>query len=251
MKKLITLALLVVMAAPGALAQTKKRSSGAPKAAKTINMNQQFDSLGDNQEIIEKARALQPSNTMRIVQKREVDRNWRSELGLNYAYVGGGDSYLQTQSYGANLDLHINPNWSVGLRYNDHKSDFTTEGKRVFQDAADKIANGQTGFRVPDVDSPDRSYFAVVNWYPIYGKISWLQSAVSQFDFYVLAGAGQMETTKITSNLYTGGAGMGIWWNRYFSSRIEVRYENYKDFVYTGERNVNGIVAQVGIGFML
>jgi outer membrane beta-barrel protein len=208
-------------------------------------MNQQFDNLGSNEDIIEKARALQPSNSMRIVQKREVDRNWRGELGLNYGYVGGGDTYIDTRSWGAAADLHITPNWSVGLRYTDHKNEYTSEGKRVYANML------KTSGTVPDVDYQESSIMGVLNWYPIYGKVSWLQSVVSQFDFYVLAGGGQTKLSQTTSPIYTGGAGMGLWWNNYISSRIEVRYENYKDHVYTGDRNVNAFVAQFGIGFML
>jgi hypothetical protein len=44
---------------------------------------------------------------------------------------------------------------------------------------------------------------------------------------------------------------MGLWWNSWLSTRLEVRYQAYKDHVYTGDRNINGVVGQIGIGFML
>ena len=254
MKKLILITLLAVFAAPGAWAQSNKKRVSTKHATataqtddKTINMNQQFDSLGSDEAIIEKARALQPSNSMRIVQKREVDRNWRGELGLNYGFVNGSDSYIESRDWGAVAELHINPNWSVGFRYTDQKNEYTPEGNRAWA----AVLNKTPGASAPDTDYVESSMMGVLSWYPIYGKISWLQSVVSQFDFYVLAGGSQAKMSQTTSPIYTGGAGVGVWWNNWVSSRIEVRYEGYKEQLNDGPKSVNSIVAQVGIGVML
>lgn len=248
MKKWIVLIALVFVSGP-AFAKAKK-SKAAPQN-KTINMESQLDSLGSNQDIIDKARALQPNNSMKIVQKRAVDRDLRLELGLNYGYVAGGDTYIQTQNLGASLDFHITPRWSIGARYIDNRNDLTSEGKRVFDIAAAKQAAGDTSFVVPAVDFPLETYMAVVNFYPIYGKVSWFESSVSQFDLYLLAGGGQVKLTSGTAPIYTGGVGVGMWWTNRFSTRVEARYQNYKDQVLSGERNINSMVMQIGLGFML
>jgi len=246
--KFLTLTLIIALSANVAWAKGKKSRS----SNKTINMSQQFDGLAGNEAIIEKAQALQPTNTMRIVQKREVDRSWRLELSPTFGMVDSGDSYVATSSWGAGLDLHITPRWSIGARYSNYRNEFTKEGRELFDKAAATQANGNNpNFTRPDVDFPDQSVLAVVSWYPIYGKVSWFESAVSQFDFYFLAGAGTMKTSKISSPMYTGGAGVGVWWNSWFTSRAEVRYQSYKDFVYTGERSIDGFIGQIGIGFML
>lgn len=245
--KWILMAAMVLAASP-AFAKTKTRVRPAPQTQnKTINIDQQLGSLGDNQEIIEKARALQPNNTMKIVQRRQVDRDLRLELGLSYGYVAGGDTYITTQNLGANLDFHITPRWSIGARYIDNRNSLTPEGQRIFDAAAAK----QSGVSVPDVDFPLSTYMAVVNFYPVYGKVSWFESSVSQFDLYLLAGAGQVKLTSGTSAVYTAGVGMGVWWNSWFTSRFEARYQNYKDKVYTGERSIDALVMNVGIGFLL
>ena len=102
-------------------------------AEKKLN---KMDSLGGNKEIIKKAKELDSNNKLRIVQRRSVDRNWRLELGVNYGMIAGGDPYTNTQNVGGNLDVHINPMWSVGARYFKHYNELTPEGKRVFNDAA-------------------------------------------------------------------------------------------------------------------
>lgn len=252
MKKWIVLVAMVFAATP-AFAKAKK-SKAAPRAQttqnKTINMDTQLDSLGTNQDIIDKARALQPNNSMKIVQKRAVDRDLRLELGLNYGYVAGGDTYIQTQNLGVSADFHITPRWSIGARYIDSRNEFTSEGKRVYDIAAANAAAGN-GYNVPGVDFPLQTYMAVVNFYPIYGKVSWFESAVSQFDLYLLGGGGQMKLDSGNSPVYTGGVGVGMWWNNHFSSRIEARYQRHTDRVLTGERDINSMIFQVGIGWML
>jgi outer membrane immunogenic protein len=248
MKKWIVFMLMVCVATP-VFAKTKKAKSKIA-TNKTINMDTQMNSLGTNQDIIDKAKALQPNNSMRIVQKRAVDRDLRLELGLNYGYVAGGDSYIQTQNLGASLDFHITPRWSLGVRYTDNRNEFTNEGKRVYDIAQANQAAGQP-YNYPGVDFPLETYLAVVNFYPIYGKVSWFESAVSQFDLYLLAGGGQMKLNSGNSPVYTGGVGIGMWWNSWFSSRIEARYQRHTDRVATGERDINSMVFQVGLGFML
>ncbi|MBY0315214.1 MAG: outer membrane beta-barrel domain-containing protein [Bdellovibrionales bacterium] len=267
MKKIVLILTLLAVVLP-ASAQTKKarrsqkssvQKQSVQKAAtqnktmpsrqneiKDIDMGSQFDSLGTQQDVVDKAMALQPDNSMRVVQKREVDRNWRLEFGGSYGFVNGGDSYVDTRNWGANVDLHITPRWSFGLRYIDSKNELTAEGKRVFDAQA-----GSGSGTVPDIDFPINTYLAVVNWYPIYGKVSWLESAITQFDFYLLAGGGTVRLDSGSSAAFTGGVGMGIWWNSWLTSRIEVRYQNHKDKIYNGERSVDSIIANFGIGFLL
>ncbi len=255
MKTLILILTTLLLVVPAQAKAKRQKTKVASQTVKSINIDQQLNGLGSNDEIIKKARALQPNNTMSIVQKREVDRNLRAELGLSYGFVNGGDTYLDTRNWGANLDFHITPKWSVGLRYADNKNEFTSEGQRVFDLASVNQANGNNSV-VPDVAFPIRSYMAMVSWYPIYGKVSWFESAVSQFDFYVTAGGGQLQwlnglNQTGDSPVYTGGVGMGLWANSWLTSRIEVRYQNYKDRVTSGERNVDSIIMQFGIGIML
>lgn len=248
MKQWIVILALIFVAVPGfAKSKSGKRQTVAKAQNKTINMDQQFESLGTNQDIIDKARALQPNNSMKIVQKRAVDRDLRFEIGGMYGYVAGGDTYITTQNLGVNLDFHINPRWSIGARYVDSRNELTAEGKRVY----DKQAAGDPSFSVPGVDFPLSTTLAVVNFYPIYGKVSWFESSVSQFDMYLLAGGGQIELGSGKTAVYTGGVGMGVWWNNRFSSRLEARYQNYTDRVSSGERNIDSFIMQVGIGFML
>lgn len=248
MKAVITIILSLLFLSP-AYAKTKKNRT-QNTYAKSINVDQQIDQLGSNEEIIKKARALQPNNTMSIVQKRQVDRTLRAEIGGSYGFINGGDSYVESRNLGAMLEFHVTPRWSLGLRYNDYQNGLTSEGQKLY-DQAKKDHDAGLPYTAPGIDWPLRSYIAMLSWYPIYGKVSWFESAVSQFDFYVTAGGGQVTLNSGSSAIYTGGVGMGMWVNSWLTTRMEVRYQNYQDLVQTEKRNVDSLVLQLGIGFML
>lgn len=223
-------------------------------SASSLAASKSYDkmgSLGGNKDIIKKARELDPDNKVRVVQRRTVDRNWRLELGVNYGMIAGGDSYINTQNVGGNLDLHINPMWSVGARYYKHYNEFTSEGKRVWDDQAARANNGENFDGKAAVDFPLESTLGIVSFYPIYGKLNVFDMGVAQFDLYVLGGYGQVRLSSGTAPTWTAGGGAGLWLSQHFSSRIEVRYQNYKDEISSGSRDINAVVSTVSIGFIL
>src|SRR6266404_1813185 len=87
------------------------------------DLTQEMDALGANKELMKKARAIDPDNKVRVVQNRQVDRNYRLEVGLNYgASAAGGDPYVNTTMLGGEMDFHINPRWSIGARYQNYQN---------------------------------------------------------------------------------------------------------------------------------
>ena len=92
----------------------------------------EMDALGANQDLMKKARAVDPENRVRVVQNRDVDRYNRVELGVNASLNEGGDSYVNTTSLGADLDYHVTPHWSLGVRYNNYSNTLSKEGKNVY-----------------------------------------------------------------------------------------------------------------------
>ena len=213
--------------------------------------SKQIDSLGGNQALVDMATSMDTNNRTRIVQKRIVDRHNELELGLNYGAVAGGDSYMQTQDFGASMDYHITPRWSLGVRYYDYGNSLTPEGQRVFDKAREDYKTTGSNYQIPDIDYPLRSAMAVVDWYPIYGKTNLLDYGIAQFDMYLLAGDGQIQLSSGWTNIATAGMGMAFWLSRHFSARAEVRYQNYHDQIITGPRTINSFTGSVGIGFML
>ena len=205
-----------------------------------------LENLGGNAAVIKKAKHFDSNNKVRIVQNRLVDRNMRLELGLTYGPVANGPSYLNTQNYGGQLEFHIIPQISVGARYTKAANSFTPEGRKMFD-----AAKNTPGAPFPDIDRPESQWLATATWYMLYGKLNLFDAGVSQFDIYSVAGAGQITLASGTAPTFTAGAGVGFWWSKHFTSRLEARWQGYEDQVYTGARQLNVIVAQAGIGILL
>lgn len=211
-----------------------------------------FDSLGSNEGILKRARALNTQQQVRIVQKRAVDRDMRFEIGGGYGGVAGGNSYLNTQYWNGQLEFHFTPRISIGGRYTQYSNSLSKEGQAQFDFARSAQAAGRTDFTVPEIDSPKASAIGTISYYPIYGKLNLFDLTVVQFDLYVIGGYGTMQTNNGNSPTWTGGGGVGFWWNKYITSRLEVRYQGFQDQTkFSGSRNVGMTVGTFGIGILL
>lgn len=246
LKLLSTLVLAFSLTATTSYAQSTKAKS----SNKQINAAEDIDSLGGNQDLMEMAEKIKSTSRSRIVQERIVERRNTVEFGLSYGSVFGGDSYVKTQSLGAQVDYHITPRWSFGVRYYDFGNNLTSEGQRVFDDAKAAYAAGGRALLV-DIDYPLNAKMAVLNWYPIYGKTSFLDMGVSQFDLYLLAGGGTITLSSGDTSLLTAGLGIGIWASKHISARAEVRYQKYQDQLVTGSRNLDIVTGSLGLGWIL
>lgn len=219
------------------------------------DLSAKMNALGANKDLMRKAKAIDPENRVRVVQNREVDRHMRLELGVNYGMAAGGDSYVNSNLLGGQLDFHLTPRWSVGARYYNVSNTLTPEGKEVFDDAEARAERGDTSFRRPAVDYAKDMWLAVANWYPVYGKMNLFDAAISQFDVYVLGGAGQINLSSGTAPVYTAGGGVGIWFTQHFATRLEARWQGYKDRVFDGldtqSRDINQTLLTATVSFIL
>src|SRR5690606_38618100 len=139
-----------------------------------------------NQVLLEKARALNSEVHTTIVQNRMVDRSMRFELSGDYANSFGGDTYIKTGTFSVNGRFHFTNRWAIGAKYGMSFNKLTNEGDKMVDEAyADHLANPQTSTApVPDIDYPKALTMGYLEFYPLYGKMSWLGKAVSHFDVY-------------------------------------------------------------------
>ncbi|MBX9768540.1 MAG: hypothetical protein K2X47_14800, partial [Bdellovibrionales bacterium] len=85
--------------------------AGSVNASADDGILEDFDSLGGNDVLLERARSLNPTSTVSIVQERVVDRRMRFEISPEIGRTLGGDSYQTTHRFGGNLNFHITPKW--------------------------------------------------------------------------------------------------------------------------------------------
>lgn len=237
MKRFLLIALLI-----GAAAHAKTKSK---------DLSSDMDALGGNEDLVERANAIDPQNSTRIVQKREVDRNFRLELGLNYGVVAGGDPYVNTNNIGGDLEFHLTPHWSLGGRFYQSANSLNSEGKHQF-DIYDAQRSSNPNFPRPDIDYAKQTWLTTVEWYPFYGKLNLADLAVTQFDIYFLAGGGQVFLDSGTAPTYTGGMGIAFWMTKHMSARLEGRYQGFKDHFDDGtSRQMDLTIFTLGFGFLL
>lgn len=212
-----------------------------------------FDGLGGNKILLEKAQALNPEVQTTVVQSRTVSRRMRFELAPEASSTFGGDTYVRTQSFGLNGYFHLTPRWALGARYKHFSNKLTNEGEtmvsRAYDDYQARPRDPTAG--VPQLNYPKNEMMALAHWYPIYGKINWIERSVVQFDSYVLAGAGTIELNSGSSSTYTGGLGLGLWFSPRFSTRFEMAYQRYEASYFNGPTNLDLTVASVQMGWLL
>jgi outer membrane beta-barrel protein len=212
-----------------------------------------FDSLGGNQPIYERAKAISSEKTVSIVQNRMVSRVKRIELAPEISGTFGGDSYNRTKSLGLNAHYHFNPRWSVGARYEYAFNTLTPEGKAMVADAIADFNNnpGNPSVPYPAIDYPKSQMLAFVNWYPFYGKLNLLDKAIAHFDIYGILGGGQVELSSGATTTYTGGLGVGFWINQHLTSRMEMRYQTYSTKSFDETKKLDLAVTSLQVGYLL
>ncbi len=220
--------------------------------AEKKSLTNEFETLGDNKEVIERVQKLDSRQKVRVVQNRMMDRNNRLEAALNLGLLSGGDSYVQTKSLGGMLQYHLTPRWSFGVSYEKNYNTLTSEGARRYDTAyACQQADAACPERYPSVDFPLDTKMVSVSFYPIYGKLNLFDSGIAQFDLFTTFGYGQKTMNSGVSNVLSASLGVGLWLNSFLTARLEGRYENYKDLLQTEKRLQNAVSAIASIGIML
>ncbi len=217
------------------------------------DVDQDFEGLGGNRILLEKAKELNPEKEVQIVQERVVPRRHRFEISPEVVGTFGGDTYSRTSAIGMNVQYHFNPHWSVGVRYQYDFNKLTPEGNAAYNRAKEDFQKHPDDPRspIPTLDYPKNETFATLYWYPIYGKMNLLDKGIAHFDVYGLAGYGRVTLSSGSVPSYTGGLGMGFWWTQHFSSRVEMRYQNYTAKYFNTPTKLDLAVASIQMGWLL
>jgi len=105
-----------------------------------------------------------------------------------FSNVSGGDAYNRTSNMGVNMHYHINPSWSVGVKYNYAFNSLTPEGNAMVAKAAQaaQVNPKDPSYLFPQVIYPKSETLGLVNWYPIVGKMSFGKWGVAHFDYLLI-----------------------------------------------------------------
>ena len=218
-----------------------------------IDLLKDFDSLGGNADLLQKLKVQAKKGTIRIVQKRLVDRTQRWEFSSEYLYSSRGNSYLDSTSTGFTISYHLNPRWSLGMKYHYFFNQLTPEGKNLVEEAqrVQRIDPKTELALIPELNWPKTSVLAAMSYYPIYGKLNIFDKGIVHFDIYGTLGAGQMTLRKGSSMTYFTGLGFGLWLSQHLTGRLEYNYQAYNAQYLQGEQEQNINTISFGIGYLL
>jgi outer membrane beta-barrel protein len=216
-------------------------------------VEQEVDSFGGNEALYLKARALNPDVESNVIQNRFINRQMRLELAPEFSGVSGGDAYNRTSNAGINAHFHINPKFSIGVKYSYSFNTLTPEGTAMVARATDaaKVNPKNPNYLFPQVIFPKSEVLGLVNWYPIVGKLSFGRFGVAHFDTYLIGGMGNVELSNASTSTTTFGAGMGFWLNSHLTTRLEYRTQQYKAEYYDKTEDMNVGIGSVQMGWIL
>lgn len=224
----------------------------ATSQAAQSSLNKDLETLGANRDLVRRAGKVSSDSVIRIVQKREVERETRLEFVANQMTWAGGDPYLDSSTLGLGLEFHINPKFSLGVQHARYSNAFSAEGRRV----SEQLVQSQR--RLDVYDFMTSSTLLSATWYPVYGKINWFDLGVTQFDLYtsVLGGVTSLNRSGDAGTFGIAG-GFALWISQHVAARIEVRYQTHSDQVFSesegGFQNRRLDLTAIGasIGFLL
>jgi outer membrane beta-barrel protein len=197
--------------------------------------------------------------TTRAAHAQCVDDELKQELVGGRHYRGVEDR-LFTKAYRHELsamggyyaaDLYSS-NWLAGGAYTFHFSeDLALEASFQFTRFRSAVTDTYEA-RYPEVqitqstNNPGRLYFGHIVWSFAYGKLRWLGSGITRFDFNLALGAGV--TDDSTALGLTGSAGFGakLFFGKWFAVRWDVRDHLLREALLGDEHLVNDILVTLG-----
>ena len=175
-----------------------------------------------------------------IVNQRYSSLLNRHEVSLSGANNFTSVSHLDSKQTGFQYRYHINPKWSVGLRYNNYYNELTPAGEKLFKEQR----------LLPDTDFALKSTSALITYNTIYGKLRWSKDTVVYFDQYVSLGHGDIDLARGMQKLTTLDLGFAFWLGKHMSTRIGINNEFYSQRQISGTRDVHNAMGYVEIGYL-
>lgn len=214
---------------------------------------EEFDSLGGNRALLDRVKALNPELGEQVVQNRFVERQSRFELAPEWNANFGGDTYVRTQNMGLNIYYHINNRFSVGAKYNHSFNRLTPEGEAMAQAAYIEYLKDPSSPQgvLPDMDYSKNQQLISVQWYPIYGKLSWLGQSTTQFDVYTTAGVGTIGLKSGDTQMTMLGGGLGLWLSPKMTLRSELAWQNYEAKYLQSTKTLDAAQLSLQLGWLL
>jgi outer membrane beta-barrel protein len=176
----------------------------------------------------------------RGVQERVFQKALRHELS---AYAGAYAADLASASYlvGGAYTFHLSED--LGLEASFGYTRAKAELVHIIEDrfATDLIRE----------DTPVFVYGGHLLWTLAYGKLRWLHSRISRFEFFIALGGGITDNRSARSLTFSGGFGLKFYPTSWLGVRLDVRDHVLNQELLGESRIVNNLVATLGVSTFL
>ena len=183
------------------------------------------------------------NSSLRIVQQRAVDRFWLSEFSAGFSPIISGSLYSHSASAYLAYQLHLNPHWSVGLKYSQYFHKLNREGKSSVFDNS----------RIPLLlkNTKKKSYQLQLYWYPLYGKYVFAERVI-HFDIYGVVSYVAQELNHLSETVpsLSIGFGMVTWWNKKVNSRLEIDNQYYEYEIQDKKQRLFSTSVNISLGLL-
>ena len=163
---------------------------------------------------------LQSFSEISVIQKRFQPKSQRFQLFFGLPMVAN-DPWFTGVGLGAHLGYHFTESWGLEVQ---GFSLSTSEKEAVKDLAANNNVNTGSIITV-------RNYAGIeINWMPIYGKMSFLNSKIVPFDMYFSMGGGQIGLSNATSPSSTAfhlGTGQIFAFSKWAGLRWDISWNMY------------------------
>lgn len=202
--------------------------------------NDLSDKLDDLRVPNDKVTPLISQDKLYLVNQRYSSLINRHEFSFSGAHNFTSVSHMDSKQAGIQYRYHINPKWSVGLRYNNYFNELTPAGEKLFEDQ--KL--------LPDTDFALKSTSALLTYNTIYGKLRWTQDKVVYFDQYISLGYGDIELARGMQKLVSLDLGLAFWLGKNMSTRLGVNNEFYTQRQISGPTNIHNAMGYIEFGYL-
>ncbi len=179
-----------------------------------------FDELGKNPEILKNSLSFSDSS-LKVIQKRWLDRRFLSEISFGLSPALKGLNYIHNYSVDGAYRFFLSDQWSIDLKYSWFFNPIAQEGKQEVEQKA----------RIPlELKYPQKQAFlGGAAWYPFYGKAVFYDY-LAHFDLYLSVLGGAAQLLNLDKNFLTGSVGLGLvcWWHKNWNARLEIQAAYYK-----------------------
>jgi outer membrane beta-barrel protein len=188
----------------------------------------------------DKIAPLVTKDKLYTINKRYSSLTNRHEVSTFYGNNFTADSHIVSSQMGATYRYHIDPSFSVGIRYSEMANDLSESGKTLFRENA----------RIVDTDFANNSTDVFMNFNFLYGKLAIGNSRVVYFDQYMALGVGSIDLASGVQSFATVDIGLAFWLGKNYSARFGVKNEMYTQRTRVESKRRNNAIGYMGIGYL-